>query len=99
MRKITLKKIEGYNYAEMVKAIVENPGKRPYSVTELRQAVNLIGKIEKANDELLLEESEYVFLRDRVDSTEFITATQELLDFIDEVQLAPEVDVQVKSRK
>lgn len=99
MREVELKKIPssdtspGYDYSVMIKAIIENPGKRPYGVSEMRQAVNLLGKIDKADGTLLLEQSEYAFLRDRLDSTEFLAANQELLDFIDTIQLAPEVEV------
>jgi len=94
MRKIELKEYDNSNYRADLKQIISTPGREPYNLSQLRAAVKVIDKLDDAEDGfLLLEESEFDFVKRRVESAQFVRADKTILQFIDDIIDAPEVEV------
>lgn len=82
------------DYKQMIKqAISESQDpQRGLSVSDIRTAVKIIDKIDAAEEQLLLEEAEYQFVKSKVAAMSFIVAHKNIVEFVDDIENAPEVD-------
>lgn len=95
MRKIELKDGDGLNYAELLKTILASPPAdgRGLRLPEIREALKVMDKIDAAQGSVLLEDDEWRFVRDRVESAPYSAADKRILAFADAVLNAPNVEV------
>lgn len=93
MKKIELKKIDDFEYKALLTQLVSTPDTEPYSVPQIRQAVKVLDKLEVATDSLLLEDAEFSFVNQRVQSAKFVRADKRILQFVDDISAALEVSV------
>lgn len=95
MRKIELKQIEKLDYRELLKALVTAPAARngSMSLDEMRRAVKILDALDRAGDTLLLEDADWVFVKDRVANAQYVRADSKIVDFADHVINAVKTEV------
>lgn len=96
MRKIELKTVDKFDYKQMLKLIVSSPtrgGSGSLNLDEVRRAVKILDLLEAANGVLLLEETDWAFVKDRVTNASYTVADRRIVDFADAVLLAATVSV------
>lgn len=98
MRKITLKKVDGLDYKALLKTILAAP-KDPSAglqLDEIRKVVKILDILDAADAAVMLEESDWQYVRDRVKSAPYTAADKRIVDFADAVIGAEEIIVQEK---
>ncbi len=91
-----------FSYAVTLKMIVEQGSVDGYSIEAVRQSVKIAKAIETAvsegADSFLLEEAEYNALKSRVIAHKWRLAIKNVVDLVDDIEKAEEVDTIVKTR-
>lgn len=85
---------ETFSYSDTIALIVsEARGNNPFTPDDIMAAVSIKQKLKEKPASLLLENHEYRFLKDRVNSYPWAIANQAILGFIDAVRNAQDCDV------
>lgn len=85
MKTITLKKTNEFNYKTNLLGILKSAPAKGYSVDDVRLAVKAIDALEKAKDKVEFEDNVYEFVKKSINEAKFITASKELVEFIDDI--------------
>lgn len=107
MRKIQLKKLgkEGENgvldYTVMIKNMLQFPqsGQQGFGVDEIRSNIKILDALEKSEKELLIEEADYIRLKNLVDGAKYGMAHKNIIQFVDDVDHAEAVKVEEKKNE
>jgi len=96
MRKIELQSDEAFDAKRSLIAIVESPlgGKAHVTVPEMRTALRIAEKVAAADAAVLLEDSDFNFVRERVEAFPYPRSDKRVLQFVETILKAAEVDVQ-----
>lgn len=99
MRKISLKKVDGLDYKTLLKSILAAPKDQSagLQLDEIRKAVKILDTIDAADDAVMLEDSDWQYVRDRVKGASYVVADKRIVDFADTVIGAPEVAIQERA--
>ena len=85
MKTIILKKLNEFDYKTNLLGILQNAPASGYSVEDVRLAVKAIDCLEKAKDKVELEDNVWEFVKKTVNEAKFVTASKELVEFIDDI--------------
>lgn len=82
------------DYKEMIGLVAgaASDGKG-FSIGEIRQSVKILDRIEDAEDSLILEDTEYQYLLARLQNFRFSFAHKALVEFIDDLESAEDVEL------
>jgi hypothetical protein len=78
---------------DVLKEIVQFSPNKPLSVNEIRQRVTIVEALDRATDEVLLEDATHKVLAEALESFPYNRASRDLLTVIDAVLGAHSVDV------
>lgn len=98
MRKIELKNINGFDYKQVLSGIISSPQDRNAGMhlDEIRRAIKILDLIEASDGVLVLEETDWKYVQDRVKSAPYVIADKRIIEFADTVIGATEIKVQEK---
>lgn len=82
-----------FGYADLFVSALNDPGKQGFTIDDVRQRVPLVAKLQKAEDEVLLEEAEYKLLVGVMRDFRFAVITPAIIQMIDELEGAATVEV------
>lgn len=93
MKKIKLKKVpmvvlgteQTLEYKPLIQVIIETPSNQGAGTTiaEMRKSIRILDALEKEDDVLLLEDADYDYLKDRINSARFTSNNRVFIDFVD----------------
>jgi len=100
MKSVNLKKVpmvvlgnkQEFSYKEMLQVIMETPqdAQKGATIDEVRKSIRVLDVLEKADDLLELEDSDYAFMMSKVKATKFTSANKVFVDFVDDLEKAGE---------
>lgn len=85
MKTIKLKKLGKFDYRVNLLGILKSAPAKGYSVDDVRLAVKALDVLETAKDKVEFEDNVYEFVKKSVNEAKFITASKELVGFIDDI--------------
>lgn len=68
----------------LLKVVVSNH-KEGFTIDQVRVGIKILDKIEAAEDEVVLEDAEYAFAVQQINSTKWKIISQDIIDFVDTV--------------
>ena len=91
MRVIPLKKIENFDYRDILRLIVGSAQAAPsMNIEQVRRSVAILDALDSAEEELRLDERDWQYVCQRVKDAQWQVATKEIIGFVDAVELAKE---------
>lgn len=95
MRKIVLKNEDGFDYKTILRGLLSVPSRKEdgLSLEEVRRSVKLLDKLDSAEHSILLEESDWSFVKGKVSGARYTLADKRIVEFADAILCAQEVSV------
>jgi hypothetical protein len=81
------KKENGFDYKLLIKNILSVPVNPQVGLTvdEIRKAVRIMDLIDKSKDKLELEDADYDYLKNRIETNKFAIAHKDIIEFVDDI--------------
>ena len=84
---------------ELLESVIRNvaPGQQGFTIDDMRKGMRVLDALEMAEKTvdgriLVLEDSDYTFMKKRVEAARWVRITKPLLDFIDKIMSPEELD-------
>jgi uncharacterized protein YlaI len=84
MKTIELKKLENFDYREVLTEMLKNAPAQGYTVQDVRLAVKALDALEKAEGQVNFEDEVFEFVKRTVNEAKFRVASRELVEFLNE---------------
>jgi len=80
-----LGKTQEFEYRGMIQVILESPAnpEKGAGIDEVRKCIRILDVLEKSESELVLEDADFDFLKDRILKTKFTSNNKVFVDFVD----------------
>lgn len=82
MKTIELKKLENFDYREVLTEMLKNAPAQGYTVQDVRLAVKALDALEKAEGHVDFEDEVYEFVKNTVNQAKYRIASKELVEFL-----------------
>lgn len=80
-----------FKYRDVLVMILSAPRQSGFQITEVRQRLKMIEKIEAPGDLVYFTEPEYLDLKTKINQFQWGMISKEIVQFVDEFEAAPEV--------
>ena len=85
MKTLKLKKLNNFDYKEVLLAMLKNAPEKGYTVDDIRKAMKAIDVLEAAKDEVEFEDDVFNFVKDVVSQAKYRMASKEIIGLFDDL--------------